>query len=406
MKAVHPADLWERDLDAFLDAWDRFETNMTILDNCGVGGSAFRKPTLTAASKGEESKANSRAAQAKRDANREAFKKLQKLGPVKTSQPPPAPHPNRKEIILPEVKTDPIIPPSKVKKEDPSGEGGDTPKRNKAKSTAVGTGKSSILSYLKSEKAAPVKKELTEEEILALPLSERLALRAKSAVPSSSPIKSMTLDEFTADISDDDDEYGTTGKKKAKRPSSRITAAPIDLSDSDHKPVPKKPKATSSMKKTSSIKLDSDDDDGGVVKSAPAAKATKRVTAKASAKATAKSSARKRIDLDESDSDLPLEDSDDDEIVKPAAARPKRASAAKATSRMKVEDSESDSDVLIADSEDDEDTFKPAPRTKRASAAKATPRMKAHDSDSDSDIFMADSEDDEDTFKPASKSKR
>jgi len=398
MKAVHPADLWERDLDAFLDAWNRFETNMTILDHCGVGGSAFRKPTLTTASKGEEGKASSKAAQAKRDANREAFKKLQKLGPVKTSQPPPTPHPNRKEIFIPEVKTDPIVPPAKIKKEDPAAdENGDTSKRPKAKATSVATGKASILSYVKSEKAAAVKKELTEEEILALPLSERLALRAKSSVPSSSPIKAMTLEEFTSAISDDDDDDDddNSGQKKAKRPSSRITSAPLDLSESDHKPPAKKPKAASSTKKTATINLESDDEGEKKVKKL-AAKPVKRASA-------AKATTRKQSALDEdSDSDLPLEDSDFDDEIKPAPTRPKRASAAKATSRMKVKD-DSDSDLMLEESDDyNDDDIKPSSsaRPKRASSAKASARM---NDNSDSDIVLADSED-EDNFKPSRRS--
>lgn len=213
MKAVHPADLWERDLDAFEDAWTRFEQNMEILDECGVGGSAFRKPTLQ-----QNNTACDKTAKAKREQVRNEFKKLQRLPPVKVAQPPPTPHPNRAEIAIPEVKTDPITPPPKIKREV----GVTSPKEKGEKPTT-------------SPKSDPVKKEPTEEEILALPLSERLALRAKQVAGSP-----MTLD-------------GCVKPKVTKRPRAKVSVISLDLSDSDpssSKPAPKKSKTSAAAKKS------------------------------------------------------------------------------------------------------------------------------------------------------------
>jgi len=331
MKAVHPADLWERDLDAFMDAWNRYETNMTILDEAGVGGCAFRKPTISAKSNAAgDSKAN-RASNAKREQNREAFKRLQKLGPVKTSQPPPTPHKGRNEIVLPEVQHDPIIPPVKVKKEDES--------ETKPKRAAKASGKASILNYMKPEPV--VKKELTEAEILALPLSERLALRARTNVPSSSPIKSMTLDDFVG--SDSEDDYDTISSKKSKKP--RMSTALIDLSESDGKPALKKPKLA----------------------------ASKRTAAKS---------------RDDSDDEIAMFDDD--------APRPKRASASRATERMVIDD-DSDSDVLdLSDSE-------VAPKKPKATRAKNSASRAKADSDDDFGMIDSDSDDEVLEVKPVKK---
>ena len=108
MKTIHPADLWERDLDAFSEAWNKFESNMTILDKCGVGGSAFRKPNMQKGSldaSGRKAKSN----------HAEAFKKLQKLSPPTASQNTETRViQNRPVIIQPVVKTDPVIPPKKI----------------------------------------------------------------------------------------------------------------------------------------------------------------------------------------------------------------------------------------------------------------------------------------------------
>lgn len=114
MCKVKGADLWERDLDAFLDAWDRYEYNMTILDQTGVGGSAFRKPSLQ--SNASTTQGNIEAKK-KREANLATFKKLKKLPPHKTLMMIPDVNTERPEIIKPEVITDSIIPAPKVKKE-------------------------------------------------------------------------------------------------------------------------------------------------------------------------------------------------------------------------------------------------------------------------------------------------
>jgi DNA topoisomerase-2 len=400
MKAVHPADLWERDLDAFMDAWTRYETNMTILDECGVGGCAFRKPTLQAkVTGGGGGDKASRASTAKREATREAFKRLQKLAPVKVAQPPPKPHPERAEIVLPEVNHDHIIPPPKVKKEDPAG----TPKAKRA--SAKATGKGSILSYMKPE---PVIKTLTEEEILALPLSERLALRARSSAPSSSPGKTMTLDDLVGDDSDED--AAATTSKKAKKP--RISTTLIDLSESDQKPKTKKPKTASSKKASASrsFEMDSDEDDDEVAMfddDAPAVSRPKTKRASAS-----RASTRMQVDSD-TDSDLimsdsevapkrakatraknaddsddsfggAVSDSDSDVVpVKKLAAKPATAKVASATATAKVTAKTATSSAKAASS---------AAAPKRAKAAAAAKKSKAIDIDSDLDISMEDSD--------------
>jgi DNA topoisomerase-2 len=116
MRAIQAADLWERDLDVFLDAWGRFEANMKILYECGVGGSAFRKPssaTKTGDDKNGKKKATTMAA------NQAAFKKLQVLRPInQNSQSVPTYKLGREKIVMPTVKTDPIVPPPKLTKKE------------------------------------------------------------------------------------------------------------------------------------------------------------------------------------------------------------------------------------------------------------------------------------------------
>lgn len=401
MKAVHPADLWERDLDAFEDAWARFEQNMEILDQCGVGGSAFRKPTLQQTSTGTD-----KVAKAKKEAIRNEFKKLQRLPPVKVAQPPPTPHPNRAEIVLPEVKNDPIVPLPKTKREP----GIASPKASQSgavKKEIKGEGKS-ITSYFKAE---PVKKELSEEEILALPLSERLALAKKAAAASTSPIKNMTLDEFV----DAEDEVKP---KVTKRPRAKVTAIDLDLSDSDpssSKPAPKKAKTTSAAaaakKKAASA---GSDDEEEVAKFRPSAAPAKKLAAK--------KSAPKKNDWEDDEASGSFSDGDSDmsdDLAPPppraAAARPSRASAKSASARLASQGDESDSDDAGSDSEDDfapqkmkassssrislDDSDDAAPAKKvvakkaKASTASAPKKaVKLDDSDSD-DLVLSDSDD-------------
>lgn len=375
MKAVHAADLWERDLDAFEDAWNRFEQNMAILDQCGVGGSAFRKPSLQASSSSSTS-ASDKNAKAKKDKLREEFKKLQKLLPVKAAQPPPIPHPDRPEILLPDVKTDPIIPPSKVKREVgiSSPKSAATVKKQNASSSStssdIKTGKASILSYVKPE--VKPQRQLSEDEILALPLSERLALRAQqsgaSAPTMTSPIKNMSLDEFI-----DNDEYGEA-KTKTKRPRAPKATASLDLSESDDfgasKPLTKKPKAAAASKKVT-IKTEEDDDEIATFR--PSQPAAKKL-ASAPKKSSAPKKKKKDWQDDEDDASMDFSDDensddmilDSDEDV-PTSSRPKRATAKSASARMKAaKDSDADESDGEAFSEDD---FKPAPKPAKRAAA-------------------------------------
>lgn len=116
LKAIHPADMWERDLDTFIDAWSKYESNMKILDDCGVGGSAFRKPTMPPKGPVNGNAGSNIVAKTSHSSNQEAFKRLQKLSPFSPSTIPISPLQNRREIILPIVKNDPIVP---VKEEKP-----------------------------------------------------------------------------------------------------------------------------------------------------------------------------------------------------------------------------------------------------------------------------------------------
>ena len=382
MKAVHPADLWERDLDAFEDAWTRFEENMEILDRCGVGGSAFRKPALQ-----KSSATGDKNAKARREAVAAELKKLQRLPPVKVAQPPPTPHPNRADITLPEVKTDPIIPPAKVKREAGLASPKATVKKEKAEvsSSQTSNGKGSISSYFKAEP----KRELSEEEILALPLSERLALRAKqSMAASTSPIKNMTLDEY---VSTEDPET----KPKVKRPRAKTPIA-LDLSDSDpssSKPAPKKAKASSSAAKKKVGAGSDDEDEVARFRPASGGAAAKKLGAK-------KASAKKKEDWededegdfsDEDSGDLVLSDSDD---APKASARPKRASAKSASARLaSQQDSDEDDDSAAGSDSDD---FTPQMKTSSGPASSQS-RMSIDDDDSIGPL--SDSED----SKPAKK---
>lgn len=117
MRAVQAADLWERDLDVFLDAWDRFEANMKILDECGVGGSAFRKPSSTIKPSSDAKKDNKKVSATA--AHQAALKKLQVLRPInQNNQSVPTPKLGREKFVMPTVRTDPIVPPPKLTKKE------------------------------------------------------------------------------------------------------------------------------------------------------------------------------------------------------------------------------------------------------------------------------------------------
>lgn len=207
MKSVHPADLWERDLDAFEEAWNIYENNMDILDKVGVGGSAFLgKPTGII--KGVDPK--------KQKENTELLKGLKKLAPNKGNVVPPERKEEREEIILPEIKAEPFVfkeEPVKAKrgskkaiKPDPDGDSKDIkedpikPDPGKKKTTAK---KSSVKKD--PDETVKVKEEPKKEE-------EEVKRPKRS-----SSKKKM---ELSSEDEDEDDDFG-------------LLDDDIDLSDSD-----------------------------------------------------------------------------------------------------------------------------------------------------------------------------
>ncbi|XP_049851903.1 uncharacterized protein LOC126328047 [Schistocerca gregaria] len=119
MMKVHPADLWERDLDAFEEVWRKYEENMRILDEVGVGGCAFRKPSLQSLK--ASASIGSGEMKRQKEAKLAQLKKLHPCPPHRPREGLPSAREGREEIVVPEVKTDPVVPPAKTKKLEESG---------------------------------------------------------------------------------------------------------------------------------------------------------------------------------------------------------------------------------------------------------------------------------------------